>query len=90
MAVRRVNNNHTLPANVVYVEFPRSDGDSSTWPIETERKVDREGNVNYYQPVELNESTAILWRKGAGGKVAEVLGLPGELGCSLLRHRNCN
>ena len=81
MAVRRINNTHALPPDAVMVKFPRSDGSSGTWPPETERKIDKEGNVNYFRPVPLNEGLAIHWRRSVGVKVAEELGLPGMGGC---------
>ena len=76
MAVRRLNNNHSLPPNAVYVEFPRTDGDSKTWPTTAEREIDGDGNVNYFRPVSIDESLAINWRKAVGPKIAEVMGLP--------------
>ncbi|KAI0825812.1 hypothetical protein BC629DRAFT_1450686 [Irpex lacteus] len=75
MAVRRIGNNHTLPPNPEWVDFPRSDGDQETWPKTTSRVV-VDGEVNFFRPVGLDESLSIMWRKAVGPKIAAVMGLP--------------
>lgn len=81
MSVRKGNANHALPPDAVFIDFPRTDGDSNTWPADTERVVDAEGNVNYFRPYDHNEGTSVNWRKNIGPLVAAKLGLAGELCC---------
>ena len=59
--------------------FPRTDGDSSLWPSNTRRIVDRDGEVNYMHPLEIDDPQCIKWREDLGRLVAEKIGLPGEL-----------
>ncbi|EMD38934.1 hypothetical protein CERSUDRAFT_104223 [Gelatoporia subvermispora B] len=65
-----------LPPNPTWVEFPRSDGVESTWPLNTTRVVDHEGHVNYMQSTDLSEKVAVNWRNAVGAKVASGMGLP--------------
>lgn len=57
--------------------FSRTDGDSSLWPSNTRRIVDRDGQVNYMHPLEPDDPQCIGWREGLGRQVAEKIGLPG-------------
>ncbi|EKM50468.1 uncharacterized protein PHACADRAFT_263777 [Phanerochaete carnosa HHB-10118-sp] len=75
MSVRRIGGKHALPPNPTWVEIPRSDGDSSLWPKNTEKKV-VSGEVNFMHPVTLDESLSVHWRKELGPRVAAALGLP--------------
>ncbi|KAI0343026.1 hypothetical protein BDW22DRAFT_1297142, partial [Trametopsis cervina] len=72
---RKIGNTHTLPPNPEWLEFPRTDGDKSTWPPNTKRVITG-GEVNYFRPVEQDESLSINWRRQVGSKIAESLGLP--------------
>ncbi|KAF9650140.1 hypothetical protein BDM02DRAFT_3185686 [Thelephora ganbajun] len=56
--------------------FSRTDGDSSLWPSNTRRIVDREGQVNYMHPLESDDPQCIRWREDLGRLVAEKIGLP--------------
>ena len=58
--------------------FPRTDGDSSLWPSNTRRIVDRDGQVNYMHPLEPDDAQCIRWREELGRLVAEKIGLPGQ------------
>ena len=58
--------------------FPRTDGDSSLWPSDTRRIVDRGGQVNYMHPLELDDAQCIKWREDIGRQVAKKIGLPGQ------------
>lgn len=79
MGIRRIKSaGYTLPPNPVFVELTRSDGDSSTWPTETEPKV-KGGEVNFYRPCGLDEAITNRWRMELGVHVAEKMGLPGGL-----------
>ncbi|KAI0083928.1 hypothetical protein BDY19DRAFT_974809 [Irpex rosettiformis] len=75
MSVRRIGNSHTLPPNPEWVDFPRTDGDQSTWPTNTTRIING-GEVNFFRPVDIDESLGIMWRKVLGIKVADALGFP--------------
>jgi hypothetical protein len=69
-----------LPENPLWLEFTRSDGDSSTWPSNsrTQRVVDAQGHVNFHRVIELDESHAVRWRTEVGAAVASQMGLPGN------------
>lgn len=68
----------SLPANPEYLDFPRTDGDAGTWPPNTTRIVDHEGQVNYYEHVPLEHAQSIRWRMAIGDAVGLKLNLPGE------------
>ncbi|KAJ3743590.1 hypothetical protein DFH05DRAFT_1557935 [Lentinula detonsa] len=74
--VRTVNTKHELPANPVYKQIERSDGDRSTWPQNTTRIVDSDGQVNYMHYVPLDEGMAIKWRVQVGQALANGLNWP--------------
>ena len=83
MSVKRTpkslnNRTHAIPSDAVFLEFERSDGQSSHWPRNTTQEVDEEGQVNFMRPMGDDESTAILWRKTVGGYVAKILGKQGR------------
>ncbi|KAI0766707.1 hypothetical protein BD413DRAFT_569971 [Trametes elegans] len=67
---------YTLPENPHWLEFDRSDGDSSLLPKNTKKIIDSDGQVNFMRPVPLDESLAIMWRVGIGGQLAVRMGLP--------------
>ncbi|PPQ91873.1 hypothetical protein CVT25_000748 [Psilocybe cyanescens] len=66
----------SLPANPEYLDFPRTDGDAGTWPPNTTRIVDHEGQVNYYEHVPLEHAQSIRWRMAIGDAVGLKLNLP--------------
>ncbi|KAJ6584087.1 hypothetical protein DFH09DRAFT_1029000 [Mycena vulgaris] len=72
---RNRSTKHALPPNLTFIDFPRSDGDPTYWPQNTTRKVDEKGNVNYMQPVGLDEPLSVKWRVGAGDAISEALKL---------------
>ena len=65
------------PANVSYLEFKYSDGDSSVWPENTARLVDNEGCVNFFEYLPLENAKNLQWRTQIGEAVAKDLNLPG-------------
>ncbi|VDC03497.1 unnamed protein product [Peniophora sp. CBMAI 1063] len=67
---------YSLPPNVEFLHFPRSDGDSSQWPLNQEEEEDEDGNVNFYMPLADDKGTSLKWLHGVGQKVAEEMGLP--------------
>ena len=79
MSVRRLANDTKLeePANPTYIDFPRGDGNSSTWPINTTRSVDSEGQVNFFDYVPLTHSQSIRWRMLVASAIAIDLQMPG-------------
>ncbi|KAF8216578.1 hypothetical protein K438DRAFT_1703576 [Mycena galopus ATCC 62051] len=72
------SNKHALPPNPTYIDFPRTDGDSSLWPTNNTRVVDHEGCVNFMQPVGMDEPLSIKWRVGVGDAISVALKLPGD------------
>ncbi len=80
MSVRRSLNGrqHAIPAEVTWIEFPRTDGDPKQWPRNTNEVIGKDGHVNFMRPMGIDESTGVLWRKVVGKYVAQKLGEPGE------------
>ncbi|KAJ6518874.1 hypothetical protein C8R45DRAFT_8229 [Mycena sanguinolenta] len=76
MSHRSHSSKHALPDNPTFIEFPRSDGDSSLFPTNTTRIVDGEGCVNYMQPVGLDEPLSVKWRVGVGDAISVAKQLP--------------
>ncbi|GLB41941.1 putative transcription-silencing protein Clr2 [Lyophyllum shimeji] len=71
MSARRVSDKTVeLPKNPIYIEFERSDGDASQWPRNTTRIVDKDGEVNYMQPLDLDSAPALKWRMGTAQGIA--------------------
>jgi len=68
----------SLPPNPSYIDFPRSDGDSSTWPTNTTRVVDADNAVNYYEHVDLDDTPNKKWRVSVGDAVSLKLKMPGK------------
>ena len=79
MSVRRVaaETKFEEPANPTYIDFPRSDGNSSTWPINTTRSVDSEGQVNFFDYVPLTNSHSVRWRTLVASAIAIDLQMAG-------------
>ena len=79
MSVRRVANDTKFeePANPTYIDFPGGDGNSSTWPINTTRIVDSEGQVNFFDYVPLTHSQSIRWRLSVASAIAIDLRMAG-------------
>ncbi|KAJ4466097.1 hypothetical protein C8J55DRAFT_609374 [Lentinula edodes] len=73
---RSVNVKHELPPNPVFREIERSDGDQDTWPQNTTRIVDSDGQVNYMQYVPSDEGMAIKWRVQVGQALANAFNWP--------------
>ncbi|KAJ7180727.1 hypothetical protein C8R46DRAFT_885527 [Mycena filopes] len=74
---RNHSTKHALPNNPAYIDFPRSDGDSTLWPTNTTRQIDDEGCVNFMHPVGLDEPLSVKWRVGVGDAICVSLKLPG-------------
>ena len=69
---------HVLPPNPTFLDFPRSDGNSSKWPLNTTCHVDSEGHVNFMREVPLDEPLAIKWRIEVGAVLATRLNMARE------------
>ncbi|CCM01806.1 uncharacterized protein FIBRA_03873 [Fibroporia radiculosa] len=76
MSARRLGSGKSIPDDATWIEFPRSDGDASLLPTNTERIVDAEGCVNFMRPVLIDEGAAATWRIGIGAHLAKRMGLP--------------
>ena len=78
MSARRVSEKQVaLPPNAHFLDFERSDGDSSRWPSDTTQIIDGEGQVNFMKPIGLDETSAVKWRLGVAQGLAIALKLPG-------------
>ncbi|KAG1740070.1 hypothetical protein EDB19DRAFT_1710115 [Suillus lakei] len=66
---------HAIPPNPTFLDFPRSDGDPSNWPINTTPHVDSEGHVNYMRQAALDESLSIKWRVEVAAALASKLNM---------------
>lgn len=61
MSARRVSEKQfAIPPNAHFLDFERSDGDSSRWPSDTTQVIDSEGQVNFMKPIGLDETDALL------------------------------
>ena len=85
MSARRISTKNALPPNPTWVEFPRTDGDSSKWPPNQTKIVESDGTVNWMRPVDIDESLCVKWRTEIGPRVAAVLGLPCKCLCGIVR-----
>ena len=75
----------TLPSNPRWLVIEATDGDPSRWPKNTVSNPDAEGNVNFMDPVSVEDGAAIKWRLVIGQALAEMLDYPdvGTKNCSL-------
>lgn len=73
------------PANPTYIDFPRGDGSPSTWPTNTTRIVDSEGQVNFFDYVPLSHSHSVRWRTVAASAIAIDLQMAGAFLSATLR-----
>jgi hypothetical protein len=82
MSVRNTHkgfgSSHVLPTNPILLDFPRSDGDPSNWPLNTTFRVDDEGHVNYMREVAIDEPLSIKWRTEVGAILASRLNMARE------------
>ena len=86
MSARRVTVDTRLeePANPTYIDFPRGDGQPITWPTNTTRIVDSEGQVNFFDPLPLSHNQSIRWRALVASAIANDLQMAGAfLFCKL-------
>ncbi|KAF8074836.1 hypothetical protein FPV67DRAFT_1575013 [Lyophyllum atratum] len=77
MSARRISSKDVgLPKDPHFLDFVRSDGDPSHWPKNTTEIVDKAGEVNFMQPVDIDHAHAIRWRVGAAQGIAIAAKLP--------------
>lgn len=88
-AHRSLGTKFTLPDNPTFIEFPRSDGDSSRRPPNTTRIVDSERHVNYMEALDLDTPMAKKWRTQIADAVSLRLNWDGTSGLSSFE-RNLN
>ncbi|KAG7093622.1 hypothetical protein E1B28_007286 [Marasmius oreades] len=74
--VRNISTKYELPPNPTFKEFERSDGNPSLWPANTQRVVDKDGQVNYMEYLPLDHPTAIHWRTGVAKALSKALNWP--------------
>jgi len=77
-SVRKAAETFSLPPNPTYLDFPRSDGNASTWPPQTTRILDHDGHVNYYEVISPEHAQHIRWRVNVAIAVARQLDMPGK------------
>lgn len=79
MSARRVISDTKLeePANPTYIDFPRGDGNTSTWPTNTTRIVDSEGQVNFFDPLSHSHSQSVRWRMIVASAIANDFKMAG-------------
>ena len=79
MSLRRISADKRIeePANPTYIDFPRSDGNSSAWPSNTTRIVDSEGQVNFFDYVQPSNSHSVRWRMLVASAIAIDLQMAG-------------
>ena len=63
-----------IPADAVYIEVDRTDASSTKWPEVTTEYVNKEGKLNWFRPVTLDENPAVLWRMTIGKWLAAQMG----------------
>ncbi|KAF5361973.1 hypothetical protein D9756_002341 [Leucocoprinus leucothites] len=69
----------TFGPSTVFLQFPRSDGNEARWPTNTTRIVDSEGQVNFMELLDAEESgQARKWRAGVGKAIAAKLEMQGD------------
>lgn len=78
MPSRNLSDNHTMPPNPTFIEFPRSDGQQGLWPTSTTRIVDSEGHVNFMYHLEPESSPSVKWRTQVGKALSIDMNMPGE------------
>ncbi len=80
MASRRLGDGPiNIPANATVIEFKRTDGNSRSWPANTTRAVDGDGQVNYMRYLDLDAPTSVKWRLQVARAVALDKGMPGNM-----------
>ena len=63
------------PADARWIEIPKTDGHRDKWPVFTSER-DKDGNINFFRPVHIDERSAVDWRKKVGKHLAELSNLP--------------
>ncbi len=80
MASRRLGDGPiNIPANATVIEFKRTDGNSRSWPANTTRAADGDGQVNYMRYLDLDAPTSVKWRLQVARAVALDKGMPGNM-----------
>jgi hypothetical protein len=79
MSARRVATDTKFeePADATYIDFPRGDGNPTTWPTNTTRTVDGEGQVNFFDFVPLSHTQSVRWRTVVASAIAIDLQMAG-------------
>lgn len=74
---RRAPQPHTT--STVFLDFPRSDGDQLVRPANTIYNVDAEGQINFHEPLDVEENGhAKKWRAAIGKAIATKLEMQGD------------
>ena len=62
----------------IYLEFPRTDGSSTRWPLDKLDPTPTNNEVNFMRPIDRKEALSLKWRLQIGREVAKLLGRAGE------------
>jgi hypothetical protein len=69
----------TFGPDTVFLDFPRTDGDESRWPTNITPVVDVDSQVNFMEPLDVDESAqARKWRAAIGKAIATKLEMQGD------------
>ncbi|KAG9224089.1 hypothetical protein CCMSSC00406_0010023 [Pleurotus cornucopiae] len=68
--IRTHSTKYSLPPSPEWVQILASDGDRSTWPVNTTRVVDTEGHVNFMDPVDYDHPICKKWQVEVGRAIA--------------------
>lgn len=67
-----------MSGSAIYLEFPRTDGSSTKWPLDKLDPTPVQNEVNFMRPIALNEPLSLKWRIQIGREVAKLLGHSGK------------
>ncbi|KAF8492491.1 hypothetical protein JB92DRAFT_3002743 [Gautieria morchelliformis] len=63
-----------MPGKAYYLEFPRTDGSSTKWPLDKLDPTPVDNEVNFMRPIGREEALSLKWRTQIGQEVAKLLG----------------
>jgi hypothetical protein len=65
--------------STIYLDFPRSDGDETKWPSNTIYDIDSDGQVNFMEHLDIDQSGQVKkWRAAIGKAIATKLEMQGD------------
>ncbi|EJD07348.1 uncharacterized protein FOMMEDRAFT_143792 [Fomitiporia mediterranea MF3/22] len=73
---RRIPSDGVLPENPNWITIHASDGNAKRWPTNTTMNPDSVDNVDFMQPLPIDDGSSIKWRLVIGKKLAKMLNRP--------------